>query len=436
MTDHAVLERYVAFCHENLGRDDRVSAYLARHGIKESFVAETFQLGYASGSLAELVDGNDELKEKMDLIAYLEGLLASPKKILGVIKDEFKEIREKYGDERRTKISGSVADIDDEDLINEEDVVVTITHTGYIKRMSLDEYRTQKRGGKGVKGMETREEDFVSNLFVASTLTTLLIFTDKGKVFWLKVHRLPIGNRTSKGKYISNVLRLGENEKVQAILPVQKFEDDKYVMFSTQQGIVKKTPLSAFSNPRETGIIALTIDINDRLIGAKLTNGKNDIFLATKEGMSIRFSEDDVRPMGRAARGVKGINISGGDEVVSMEVLENESNKSILILTALGSGKRTEISEYRPQSRGGVGIITQKTTEKTGNVVGTLIVSEENDIMIVTDKGQVIRTRCKEISLLGRNTQGVRVISLNEGESAACIALVMDQDNENKETVT
>ncbi len=372
----------------------------------------------------------DEIVEIEKTIEWLRKVLGDVKEVFKIIIGELEDIRKRFGDKRKTKIVGDLANIDDEDLITEEDVVVTITHSGYIKRISTDEYRTQRRGGKGIKGMETREEDFVANLFVASTKTTLLMFTDKGKIYWLKVHQLPMGTRTSKGKFISNVLKLSDTEKVKAILPVQKFEENQYVVFITKNGIIKKTPLSAFSNPRPSGIIALTIDLNDVLVGAKLSNGKEDIFLCTKEGMSIRFDEDDVRGMGRSARGVKGINLSAGDEVVGMEVFEKESTKTILILTSLGYGKRTDVSEYRAQSRGGVGIITQKTTDKVGVVVGSLIVTDADDIMIITDKGQIIRTRCREISVLGRNTQGVKVIGLNEAETASSVAIVADNEDE------
>jgi len=370
----------------------------------------------------------DEITELEKTIAWLKQVLGDVREVFKIIVQELEDIKKRFGDERRTKIVGDLANIDDEDLIAEEDVVVTITHSGYIKRIPLDEYRTQRRGGKGVKGMETREEDFVSNLFVASTKTTLLMFTDKGKIYWLKVHQLPMGTRTSKGKFIANVLKLGDAEKVCAILPVQKYEDNQFVVFVTKNGIIKKTPLSAFSNPRPSGIIALTIDLNDTLVSAKLSSGQDDIFLCTKEGMSIRFLEEDVRGMGRAARGVKGINLSKGDEVVGMEIITKDTNKTILILTSHGYGKRTDVVEYRPQSRGGVGIITQKTTDKVGQVVGSLIVSDQDNIMVITDKGQIIRTRCKEISVLGRNTQGVKVIGLNEGETACSVALVADTD--------
>lgn len=376
----------------------------------------------------------EEIGELEKTINWLKKVLGDVKEIFKIIVGELEEIKKKFGDERRTKIVGAMDAIEDEDLIDDEEVVVTITHSGYIKRISVDEYRTQKRGGKGVKGMETREEDFISNLFVASTKTTLCMFTDKGKIYWLKVHQLPMGTRTSKGKFVANVLKLGETEKVCAILPVQKFVDEQFVVFVTKNGIIKKTPLSQFSNPRPSGIIALTIDLNDTLVGAKLSTGQDDIFLCTKEGMSIRFNEDDVRAMGRSARGVKGINLSKDDAVIGMEVLPKDSKKTILVVSSLGYGKRTEIEEYRPQTRGGVGIITQKTTDKVGFLIGSLIVSDNDNIMIITDKGQIIRTRCKEISVLGRNTQGVRVIGLNEGETASSVALVADGEEESEAT--
>ena len=376
----------------------------------------------------------EEISELEKTITWLKKVLGDVKEIYKIIVGELEEIKRKFGDERRTRIAGDAAAIEDEDLIDDEEVVVTITHSGYIKRISVDEYRTQKRGGKGVKGMETREEDFISNLFVASTKTTLCMFTDKGKIYWLKVHQLPMGTRTSKGKFVANVLKLGDTEKVCAVLPVQKFEDEKYVVFITINGIIKKTPLSQFSNPRPSGIIALTIDLNDTLVGAKLSTGKDDVFLCTKEGMSIRFSEEDVRAMGRNARGVKGINLAKDDAVVGMEILPPESKKTILVVSSLGYGKRTDIEEYRPQSRGGVGIITQKTTDKVGFLIGSLVVTEDDNIMVITDKGQIIRTRCKEISVLGRNTQGVRVIGLNEGETASSIALVADGEEENNDS--
>ena len=261
-------------------------------------------------------------------------------------------------------------------------------------------------GGKGLKGLETREEDRVSNIFVADTLTTLLVFTDKGKLYWVKVHRLPLGSRAGKGKAIANVVNIDAKEKVRAVLPVEAFVEDKFVVMLTEKGIIKKTSLDAFSNPRAAGILALTTDLDDRVIDAKLSNGRCDIFIATREGMSIRFDEGDVK-MGRGARGVKGMTLGKNDVVIGMEILDKKSSATILMVTENGFGKRTLMEEYRAQSRGGVGIITQKTTDRVGLVVATHSVVDVDEVMITTDKGQVIRSNCSDISVVGRNTAGV-----------------------------
>lgn len=369
-----------------------------------------------------------ELAELMKQIEWLNMVLADVKEIFKIIVKELEEIRDKYGDTRRTQITGSTDDIEDEDLIADEKMVVTITNTGYIKRIPVDQYRVQKRGGKGLKGMETREEDYVTNIFTSSTKTTLLVFTDKGKVYWCKVHRLPLGNRTSKGKAIANVVQLSQGEKVQAVLPVEEFVDSKYVVMLTEKGIIKKTSLDAFANPRQAGIIALTTDLEDQLIDAKISDGQSDIFIATREGMSIRFNEDDVRGMGRSARGVKGITVGKTDAVIGMEVIEKASKDTILMVTEKGYGKRTEIEEYRVQSRGGVGIITQKTTDKVGNVVGTKKVSAVHEVILSTDLGQVIRMKISDISVLGRNTQGVRLMNLDDKEEKITgLAIIEDE---------
>lgn len=368
----------------------------------------------------------DELLEIEKQIAWLKGVLSDVQKIYDIIVEELLEIKAKFSNPRRTQITGDATDLDDEDLIANEQMVVVMTDTGYIKRIPLDEYRVQKRGGKGLKGAETREEDFVTEIFVANTHTMLLVFTNKGKLFWLKVHKLPLGNRTSKGKAIANVLSLSNSEKVRAILPVDKFDEDRYVVMLTEKGIIKKTGLDAFSNPRPSGIIALTTDLDDNMIDAKLSNGKCDIFVATKEGMSIRFDEGDVRAMGRSARGVKGVTLGKEDIVVGMEILDKASKATILMVTENGYGKRTPIDEYRIQSRGGVGIITQKTTDKVGAVVGTRMVLDTDELMITTDKGQTIRMNASDISVLGRNTQGVRLITLNSDEKVTGIATIGD----------
>ncbi len=368
----------------------------------------------------------EELEEIRKLIAWLKDVLSDVKKIDAIIVKELEEIKAKFSNPRRTVIQGSSADIEDEDLIAHEQMVVVMTDTGYIKRIPLEEYRVQKRGGKGLKGAETREEDFVTEIFVADTHTMLLFFTNKGKLFWVKVHRLPQGNRTSKGKAIANVLSLGASEKVRAVLQVDKFDEDRFVVMLTEKGIIKKTGLDAFSNPRPSGIIALTTDLDDNVIDAKLSDGKCDVFVATKEGMSIRFDEGDVRPMGRSARGVKGVTLGKEDIVVGMEIIDKATKATILMVTENGYGKRTPVEEYRTQSRGGVGIITQKTTDKVGAVVGTRMVLDTDELMITTDKGQTIRMNASDISILGRNTQGVRLITLNQDEKVTGIARIGD----------
>ncbi len=368
----------------------------------------------------------DELEEIRKLVLWLKDVLSDVKKIDEIIVAELEEIKAKFSNPRRTVISGSVGDIEDEDLIAHEQMVVVMTDTGYIKRIPLDEYRVQKRGGKGLKGAETREEDFVTEIFVADTHTMLLFFTNKGKLFWVKVHRLPQGNRTSKGKAIANVLSLSATEKVRAILQVDQFDENRFVVMLTEKGIIKKTGLDAFSNPRPSGIIALTTDLDDNVIDAKLSNGKCDVFVATKDGMSIRFDEGDVRAMGRSARGVKGVTLGKDDIVVGMEIIDKSTKATILMVTENGYGKRTSIEEYRTQSRGGVGIITQKTTDKVGAVVGTRMVLDTDELMITTDKGQTIRMVASGISILGRNTQGVRLINLNDDEKVTGIARIGD----------
>jgi DNA gyrase subunit A len=372
----------------------------------------------------------EELAELIKEINHLNFVLSDVKEIFKIIVAELKDIKEKYADPRRSQITGSTDDIEDEDLITDEQMVVTITNTGYIKRIPIDQYRVQKRGGKGLKGMETREEDYVTDIFIASTKTTLLVFTDKGKLYWVKVHKLPLGNRTSKGKAIANVVQISTGEKVQAILPVEEFSDSQFVVMLTQKGIIKKTPLDAFSNPRQAGIIALTTDLEDRVISAKISDGQSDVFIATKEGMSIRFNESDVRPMGRAARGVKGITLGKTDDVIGMEVIAKNSKDTILMVTESGYGKRSEVDEYRVQSRGGVGIITQKTTDKVGNVVGTKTVKENQEVILSTDQGQVIRMKVSGISVLGRNTQGVRLINLDDKQEKVTGLAIIDQDDE------
>jgi DNA gyrase subunit A len=370
-----------------------------------------------------------ELAELMKQIDWLKFVLSDVKEIYKIIINELEDIKKRYADQRRTQITGSLDDIEDEDLISDEPMVVTVTNTGLIKRISTEEYRVQKRGGKGLKGMETKEEDYVTDIFTASTKTMLLVFTDKGKVYWCKVHKLPLGSRTSKGKSLANVVQLSNGENVRSILPVNEFSENKYVVMLTEKGIIKKTSLDAFANPRTAGIIALTTDLDDGVIDVKISDGQSDIFIATKEGMSIRFNEEDVRGMGRTARGVKAITLAKDDAVVAMEVLEKNTKDTILMVTSKGYGKRSEVEEYRIQSRGGVGIITQKTTDKVGNVIGTKKVSNRMELILSTDKGQVIRMKVTDISVLGRNTQGVRLINIDEKESVTGVAVVNEEES-------
>lgn len=372
----------------------------------------------------------DELAEVQKLISWLKMVLGSEEEIYKIITTELLEIKENYGDARRTKIERSNEEFQDEDLIAREDMVISMTNSGYIKRIAIDEYRLQKRGGKGLKGAEQREEDFVSRLFSANTHTTILSFSDRGKLYWTKVHELPLGSRTSKGKAINNVVQLSSGESVRAILPVEEFVAENFIVMLTERGTIKKTSLEAFSRPRPSGLIALTIDLDDNLIEAKVSTGKDDIFIVTREGMSIRFDEDDVRPMGRAARGVKGVTLGKDDKVVGMEVVAKDSKETILIVTENGFGKRTSMDEYRLQGRGGVGLITQKTTDKVGSVVSARLVTDKDQILLTTNNGQSIRMRCSDISIISRNTQGVKLMNLNEGEFVTSVALLEEEQEQ------
>lgn len=370
----------------------------------------------------------NELQELMKLIDWLKMVLSDVQEVNKIIVGELEEIKKRYADKRRTQITGDLTDIEDEDLIADEKVVVTITNTGYIKRIPVDEYQVQKRGGKGLKGMDIREEDFVTDIFTATTKTMLMVFTDKGKAYICKVHRLPLGTRTSKGKSLANVVQLSANEKARAILLINDLNDDRFIVMLTEKGIIKKTPINAFANTRAAGIIALTTDLDDAVIEAKISDGQSDIFIATRDGMSIRFNESDVRGMGRGARGVKAITLADKDIVVGMEVFQKNSKNAVLMVTSKGYGKRSEFDEYRKQSRGGVGIITQKTTDKVGIVVGTKQVSANQELILSTDKGQVIRMKVSDISVVGRNTQGVRLINLDDKDEVVMGIAVVDEE--------
>ena len=360
-------------------------------------------------------------------IAELRGILADESKVFAIIVDELREVREAYGDARRTAIVDKAEEISIEDLIVEEDMVVTVSHEGYIKRNPITLYRAQRRGGKGKVGATTRDEDFVESLFVASTHSHILFFTTVGKVYRIKVHELPQGGRAAKGRPVVNLLQLQENEKVSAFLPVREFEEGRYIIFTTRNGLVKKTNLMAYSSPRATGIRAIALEEDDSLIEVRLTDGGQDILLSTMDGQSIRFNEGQVRPTGRDTMGVIGIRLEEGDQVVSMEVLH--PGASILTVSDKGMGKRTGTDEYRTQGRGGRGLITMKTTDKTGRVVGVQQVMDEDQLMLITDGGKIIRLRIADIRVIGRNTQGVRLIDLDNGERVVSLARLAEDDS-------
>ncbi|HKC08568.1 MAG TPA: DNA gyrase subunit A, partial [Methylomirabilota bacterium] len=364
----------------------------------------------------------EEHEQTLALIEDLKGILASEQRLLGIIKDELAALRQEFGDVRRTEILAETADLTIEDLLADDDMVVTITRSGYIKRTHVEAYRSQKRGGKGVTGMETKEEDIVEDLFVASTHSYLLFFTNKGKVHWLKVHEIPEGGRQAKGKAMANVLSLADGERVATCVPVRDFESGGYVLFATKQGKVKKTELSAFSHPRAGGIQAITLEEGDEVMAARRTDGQREVLLSTKLGMIIRFPEDEVRPMGRTAAGVRGIDVDEGDQVIAAETLKE--GVTILTVTERGYGKRTPLDEYRLQGRAGKGIIDIKTAGRNGAVVGMLQVREGDDILVVTTKGKMIRLHADEITSQGRNTMGVRIIDLDADDQVGNLARV------------
>lgn len=372
-----------------------------------------------------------DYNETLALIASLKAILADESKVLEIITTELNEIRTAFSDPRRTHFIDEQEDISVEDLITEEDSVVTVTFSGYIKRLPVDTYRAQKRGGKGVMGAGTKAEDFIQDIFVASTHANILCFTDQGRVYWLKVHKIPEAGRTAKGKPIINLLNLTTHERVQAVLPVREFKEDSYIVMVTAKGIAKKTSLGAFARPMKKGIIALTTDEGDALVDAKVTNGNQNVILVTKMGQSIRFEESEIRAMGRTARGVQGMRIEQGDEVIGLEIITpTVAATQILTVTEKGYGKRTPIDEYRVQGRGGSGIMTMRITDKNGPVVAVRQVLDEDELIIASNQGKVIRTRIAEISEVGRVAQGVKLINLDEGESVGAVAKIVEKEDD------
>jgi DNA gyrase subunit A len=372
-----------------------------------------------------------ELTEVRAQITELRSILASQEKRLAIISKELVELADKYGDARRTDIVGEASDLEMESLIVEEDVVITMSHSGYVKRMPVSTYRAQRRGGRGLRGMETKEEDWVEHLFVASTHDYLMIFTRKGMCHWLKVWQVPEASRTARGKPLVNLVSVAEGDEVAALVPVRVFADDHYLLFATRNGVVKKTALSSYGNVRAVGLNAITVREGDELIDVQITSGDDEIILATREGMAIRFHESDARPMGRVTEGVRGISLEGEDRVIGMVVVRPGS--TLLVVTEKGMGKRSDVEEYRYQRRGGKGVINIKTTEKNGRVVSIKNVVDGEQLMVITRAGVVNRQRVAEIRVIGRATQGVRLVNLDEGDAVVDVARVISDDEEPSE---
>ncbi len=415
--------------------DDAAERLIKTFGLSEIQATAILEMRLKALSGLQREKIEDEYNTLIALIKQLKEILENEYLVLNIIKKEVIELKEKYGDDRKTLITHGDGDIDIESLIKKEDNVVTLTHFGYIKRIPTDTYRSQKRGGKGMTGMNTREEDFVEHIFTTSTHNHIIFFTNKGKAYRVKAYELPEAGRQAKGTAIVNILQLDQDEKIAAVIPVEEYKDSLYVLMATKNGLIKKTGLTEYNNIRKSGIQGITLKENDELIDVRLTDGSNDVVLVTRNGMSIRFNENDVRAVGRVSMGVKGITIDDSDYVVGMEPVTN-SNECILAITEHGFGKRTELDEYRSQNRGGKGVITYKTTSKTGPIVGIKLVNDENDIMLITKNGIILRTHAKDISILGRNTQGVTLMRTSEGGKVVSIAKIVNEDDDDDTTIT
>jgi DNA gyrase subunit A len=372
--------------------------------------------------------------DTMQLIEYLESVLADEHKVFGIIREDLLEMKKRFGDKRRTQIIGEIQDFSREDLIAEEDIVITITHSGYVKRQPIDTYRAQKRGGRGIQGAGTKEEDFVEHLFTATTHHQVFFFTTRGRVFVIKGYELPEAGRTARGTAIINLLSLQPEEKITAVIPIREITEGSYLFMGTRNGIVKKTDLMEFETVRKNGLIAIVLDDNDELIGVKLTDGNQQIILGTRDGMAINFSEQDVRSMGRSARGVKGINLQELDSIVGMDTMN--PNGQVLVVSELGFGKRTAVDQYRTQSRGGKGLINLKVTEKTGAVVGLRVVRPEQDLLLINNDGIIIRMDVGQIRVIGRNTQGVALMRMEENQRVVALAMVDKSSDDGEKTAT
>lgn len=407
--------------------DDAKERLMERFGLSDiqAQAILDMRLKTLSGLQREKID--EEYNELMKLIAYYREVLSSERLVFDIIKQELIEIKEKFGDERKTKIVVAEGDLDVEDLIKEEQSVITLTHFGYIKRMPVDTYKSQKRGGKGITGIATREEDFVKQIFTASTHDLILFFSNKGKLYRLKGYEIPEAGRTAKGTAIVNLLSLDPGEKISAVIPINNFSEGKYLLMGTKSGLIKKTALTEYNSARKTGLLAITLKDDDELIDVRLTDGEDNVVLVTKKGMSITFDEKDVRPVGRTAQGVIGIRLDEEDSVIGMESIVSGIKGTLLAITENGFGKRTELDEYRVQNRGGRGVITYKITPKTGDIVGIRIATDEEDVMLITDNGTVIRLNVKDISILGRATQGVTLMRTNEGKVVSIEKISADE---------
>ncbi len=409
--------------------DDAKERLMERFGLSDiqAQAILDMRLKTLSGLQREKIE--EEYNELMKLIAHLREILGSEKLVFEIIKEELTEVKEKYGDERLTKIVAAEGEFNEEDLIKEEQMVVALTHFGYIKRMPIDTYRSQKRGGKGISGISTREEDFVKQIFTTSTHDTVLFFSNKGKLYRLRGYEIPEAGRTAKGTAIVNLLSLDAGEKISAVIPISDFEDSKYLLMATKNGLIKKTPLQEYNSSRKTGLLAITLKDDDELIDVRLTDGQDNVVLVTKKGLCITFDEKDVRPVGRSAQGVLGIRLDEDDTVIGMEsILSNNKGITLLAITENGFGKRTELDEYRVQNRGGRGVITYKITPKTGNIVGIRMAKEDDDVMLITNSGTIIRINVKDVSILGRATQGVTLMRTNENEKVVSIETVEPEE--------
>jgi DNA gyrase subunit A len=405
-----------------------------RFGLSEKQSEAILNMRLARLTALEVSKLEDELKQVKKLIKELKEILASKPKRMKILKEELDQLVAKFGDERRTEIVAHTEEFTVEDLIAEENMVISISHSGYIKRIPVSTYRRQRRGGRGVNGMGTKEDDWVEHLFVASTHDYVLFFTQNGQVYWLKVYDIPQGGRAARGKPIVNLIQIKPEERIAAFVAVREFDDKRYLMFATANGMVKKTVLSAYKNPRSTGINAINIEPGDELIDVQVTDGSNDVVLATRHGMSIRFNEKDVREMGRATTGVRGIQLEKGDRVIGMVVIRREA--TLLVVTEKGLGKRSPLADYRLQRRGGKGIVTLKRTEKTGSVVALKEVLPEDELMLITRHGVIIRVPVDGIRVSGRNTQGVRIMNLEPGDSVVDVARVVKEDEGGSEEPT